>query len=116
MVDVLLAVVAVAVLVTVALLALLGVTVAPFLVALWHAERRDASPARVGVAAAAGSALGLGLATAGVRADAVAPAAALPLLLTWLVPVVVARAPSHSRWLGRAGRHEMMRQRVSSTR
>ncbi len=114
----LLAVLAVAVLVTLAVALLAAVTVAPLLVALWHAERQRASTARVGAAAVAGSAVGLLLTLAGLRASAVPPAAALPLLLTWVVPVVVARAPGSARWLGRSGRHTgaFAAQRVSSTR
>lgn len=109
MVDLLLAVIAVAVLVTLACAALLGVTVAPFIVALGFAERRGASPARVGVAALGGSAVALWLALVAWRADAVPPAAAVPLLLSWVVPVVVAYAPRGARWLGRAGRHQRIR-------
>jgi hypothetical protein len=100
-----LGVLVVAVLVTLGVAALLGLTVAPFLVALWHAERRGASTARAGGAALVGSAVGLVLAVLALRADAVPPAAALPLLLTWVVPVLVARAPSGARPLGRAGLH-----------
>ncbi len=112
----LLAVLAVAVLVTLAVAALAAVTVGPLLVSLWHAERQGASTARVGAAAVAGSAAGLLLAVVGLRIGAVPPAAALALLLTWLVPVVVARVPGG--WLGRAGRHAggLRAQRVSSTR
>jgi hypothetical protein len=108
-VDVLLAVLAVAVLVTLGVGGLLAVTVAPFLVALGHADRQGASATRVGAVAMAGSAAGLALAWVGLRADAVPAAAAVPLLLTWLVPVAVARAPRRARWLGRAGRHERLR-------
>ncbi|HWH27781.1 MAG TPA: hypothetical protein VNU26_02260 [Mycobacteriales bacterium] len=109
MVDLLLAVIAVAVIVTFACAALMGVTVAPFVVALGFAERRGASPARVGVAALAGSAVALSLALLAWRADAVPPAAALPLLLSWVVPLVVAYAPRGARFLGQAGRHERLR-------
>jgi hypothetical protein len=105
--DVVLAVVAVAVLVTVAVAALLGVTAAPLLVAMWHAERLGGSPARVGASAAAGSVVGLALAAWLARRGATPPTAALPLLLTWAVPVVVARSRG-ARWLGRAGRHERL--------
>ena len=119
MLDALLAALAVAVLVTLAVAALLAVTVAPFLVALWHGERQGASPARVGSAAAAGAGLGVALALAALRTGAGPLSAALPLLLTWVVPAVVARATDGARWLGRAGRHERrpaVAQRVSSTR
>ena len=109
MVDLLLAVVAVAVIVTLACAALMGVTVAPFLVALGFAERTGASPVRVGAAALAASAAALWLAVVAWRADAVPPAVALPLLLSWVVPVVVAWAPRGARFLGRAGRHERIR-------
>lgn len=102
-----LAVVAVAVLLTVAVAALLGVTAAPLLVALSHAERRRASPTRVGVAAAGGSLLALLLAVAGLRAGAPAPALVFALVVAWAVPVVLAR--TDSRWAGRAGAHERVR-------
>ncbi|MFP5219313.1 MAG: hypothetical protein ACLGIG_06185 [Actinomycetes bacterium] len=106
MVDLVLAVIAVAVIVTLACAALVGVTVAPFLIALGFAERRRASPARVGVAAVVASGVALWLSLVLWRADAAPPAAALPLLLSWVVPVAVAYAPHGARWLGRAGRHE----------
>jgi hypothetical protein len=105
-VDVVLAMIAVAVLLTVGVVALLGVTAVPFLVALWHAERQRASPVRVGVAAVAGSALSLALAGLVTRTGASPAVAMLPLLLSWVVPVAVTRAPKGVRWLGRVGRHE----------
>jgi hypothetical protein len=107
-VDVILAVLAVAVIVTLAVAALLGLTAAPLLVAMAHAERLGGSPARAGVAAALGASLGLGLATWLARHGATPPTAALPLLLTWVVPVVVARSPRRAGWVGRAGRHERL--------
>jgi hypothetical protein len=104
-VDALLAMLVVAGLTAFTAATLLGVTVAPFLVALDHADRRRASPTRVGAAAALGSVAGLGLAaTAMTRSEVPTAVAVLPVLLSWLVPVVVARAPA--RGLGRAGRHE----------
>jgi hypothetical protein len=105
--DLVLAVLAVALLLTVGVAALVGLTVAPLLVALLHAERQGASPARVGVAAAAFSGIGLLLAAAGARTGP--GTMVLPLLLTWVVPVLVARAPSGARWLGRAGARERVR-------
>ena len=105
MVDTLLAVVAVAVVVTVGFAALFGVTVAPLLVALDQAERLQVSPARVGVAAVAGCGAALLLAAATVRSEH-SSAAVVPLVLTWAVPVLVARAPGGTRLVGRAGRHE----------
>jgi hypothetical protein len=107
--DAVLAVIAVAVLATLAVAAFVGVTAAPLLVALGHAERLRASTARVGAAALAGSLAGLVLALVAARTGAVPPAVALPLLLTWVVPVLVARAPQDARWLGRPGRHERAR-------
>jgi len=104
-VDTLLAVVAVAVVVTVGFAALFGVTVAPLLVALDQAERLQASPARVGAAAVAGCAAGLLLALAAARAG-LGSASVVPLLVTWAVPVLVAWAPGGARLAGRAGRHE----------
>jgi hypothetical protein len=113
-VDTLLAVVAVAVLLVAALTALLGVTVGPFLAALGAAEARRASPARAGVAAASVAVLGLVAAVAVFRSGAPALLAAVPLALGWVVPPVVAQLPAPLA--GRAGRHERLPQRVSSTR
>jgi hypothetical protein len=101
-VEVLLSVVVVAVLLTLALAALLAVTVAPLVVALARGERVGASPARVGAAAVAGSLVALLMADAVRRAGA-APTAPVALLLAWVVPLAVVRAPRH--WLGRTGRH-----------
>ena len=105
MVDTLLAVVAVAVVVTVGFAALFGVTVAPLLVALDRAERLRVSPARLGVGAVAGCAAGLLLALAAVRSG-LGSAAVVPLVVTWAVPVLVTWVPGSTRLAGRAGRHE----------
>ncbi|HWG92959.1 MAG TPA: hypothetical protein VNU66_01885 [Mycobacteriales bacterium] len=104
MVEVLLSVVVVAVAVTVGLAALLAVTVAPLVVALARGEQVGASPARVGTAAVAGALVALLVAEA-LRRGGAGAASAVALLLAWVVPVVVARAPRESRWLGRAGQH-----------
>lgn len=94
MLDLLLAVVAVAVLGALAVAALVAVTVAPFVVALQRADAVGASPVRVGALTLAASGVGAALAVLGPRPLAVA------LLLPWLVPVLVGRVP-----LGRRGRH-----------
>lgn len=103
--DLLLALLVSTVVVAVALAALAGVTVVPFVVALHLAAARALSAARVGTAAAMGVLLGLGLAGALLLRGAPAVLALLALALTWAVPVALRPlgAPSLA---GRAGRHE----------
>lgn len=103
MLDAALAVLTVAVIGVVVLAVLLAVTVAPLLVALARGDRREASPARVGTAAAAGSLVALAV---GVKARSLSSIAAVLLLsaLAWAVPLLVPFAPR--RLVGRAGRHE----------
>ena len=102
MADTLVAVLFVAVAGVLAVLALLLVTVAPFVVAVDRGQQRGASPARVGAAALAGCAVALALAVRTVESAGVA--GVLALLLAWVVPVAVARAPQLPG-LGRAERH-----------
>lgn len=108
MVDLLLAVVTVAVLVAAGLALLSAVTLAPFVVALQLAERDGLSPARWGAVTLVCSVLGLLVVLLLLRGDGVStPIALLPLALTWAGPVLLRVVdPQDARLAGRAGRHE----------
>ena len=108
MLDLLLAVVATAVLVALALLLLSAVTLAPFVVGLQLAEARRFSTARWGVLTLAGVGVALLLALVLVRGDRVAtPVALLPLLLAWGGPATLWSLAENNTGLGgRAGHHE----------
>jgi type II secretory pathway component PulK len=105
--DLLLAVVAVAVLVAVALALLAAVTLVPFVVALQMADARRFSTARWGAVALLGSALGLAAALVVLRAERVPDLVGLlPLALTWLGPGALwLLTGEEARIGGRAGRH-----------
>ncbi len=108
MLDLLLAAIVLPLLVAVALAALAGLTLVPFVVALELAERRRFSTTRWGAVSLAASVLGLGFALLVLRSDSVPPAVALPgVLLTWLAPVLLrVLGPAGTALGGRAGAHE----------
>ena len=86
------------------LLAVLGLlTVAPFVVALGLAERRDLDATRCGLVSAGCVLGGLLSALLALRADRPAAVVALALATTWLGPLLAARVPP--RLGGRPGRH-----------
>ena len=99
--DLLLSVLAAAVLVTVGLAALAALTLVPFVVALQAADARCRSTARWGAAALAGSiaalAVALGLLVIGTPP---AVAALVAAALAWTVPAVLWRAGRGARPLG----------------
>lgn len=103
MVDVALAMLAVAVLGAVALAALVAVTAVPFVVTLQRAERRGVSTTRAGALSVVGSAAAVALALLLGSGAVPLPIALVVLLLVAVPPVVVDAAPG---WLGRRGAHE----------
>ena len=103
MTDLLLGVLAAALLGALVLAVLVAVTVVPFVVAVSRADAVGASPLRTGALSLA--ACGLGVAVAALlvlRTDVVRPVAAVVLLAGWAVPLLVGRLPG----LGRRGGHE----------
>ena len=108
MIDLLLAVVWTALLVTVALAVLSAVTLSPFVVGLQMAEARRFSTARWGALTLAGVGVALLLALVLLRGDRVAtPVALLPLLLAWGGPTALWLLGEQDTAVGgRAGRHE----------
>lgn len=104
MLDLLLAVLVVALVGAAALGLLVVLTVVPFVVTLQRADRRGVAPGRAGALALVGCGLGLGLAVLlALRTQLPLPVALLPVLLAGAGPLAVAAAPGR---LGRRGRHE----------
>ncbi len=108
MLDLLLAVVTTALLVSLALAVLSAVTLAPFVVGLQMAEGRRFSTARAGALTLTGVGVSLLLTVVLVRGDRVpTPVALLPLLLAWGGPAALGLLAEQDTGLGgRAGRHE----------
>ena len=106
MLDLLAATAALFVVVSLALLVLLGLTVVPFVVATDAAEARGRSAERTGLLALVGVGLGLALAYLVHRSDLPAPAALLPLLLCWAVPLAVRLGVAPAAVLGRRAAHQ----------
>lgn len=106
MLDLLSATAALSVLVSLLLLALVGLTVVPFVVACDAAEARGRAPERAGALALAGVGLGLALAVLVQRSDLPTPAALLPLLLCWAVPLAVRLGLAPAAVLGRRAVHQ----------
>lgn len=105
MIDLLLALLATAVLATVGLLALAGLTVVPFVLSLRLAEARRLSPGRVGGMAAICIVLALALAAWVLLTDAPTALVLPALLLAYAVPALL-RVLGRPALVGTAGRHE----------
>lgn len=108
MLDLLASATAFTAIVAVLVLALAGLTVVPFVIAVGMAERRAFSVARWGAVALVVGPLGLlsayGLVT---RTGLPWPVAVLPALLTWAAPGALWLLEGDEQLLGgRAGRHE----------
>jgi hypothetical protein len=104
-VDLLLAVLAVTVLGAIGLLALAGLTVVPFVLALLQADARGLSPGRVGGLAAAGVLVALALAGASLLAGAPVALGLPALSLAYAVPLLL-KVLERPSFAGAAGRHE----------
>jgi len=104
--DLLSATAAILVVAAVVVLALLGLTVVPFVVALDAAEARGRAPERTGLLALLGIGAGLVLALLVQRSDLPTAAAALPLVLCWAVPLAVKLGVAPAAVLGRRARHQ----------
>lgn len=105
MADLLLAVLATAVLGAVGLMALAGLTVVPFVLALRLAQARGLSPGRTGALAACGVLLGLALAGAALLLDVPVVLVLPALALAYAVPLLL-RLIERPPLVGTAGQHE----------
>lgn len=103
--DLLLALLATTVMTTVALLALSGLTVVPFVLALRLAQTRRLSVGRVGAMATGGIVLALALSGGTLLAGGPAALVLPALLLAYAVPAVL-RVTRGTAVAGTAGRHE----------
>lgn len=108
MLDLLASATAFTAIVAVLLLALAGLTVVPFVVAVGMAERRGFSATRWGAVALTAAPLGLLLAYVLVtRTGLPWPVGLLPVVLTWAAPGVLWLFEGTEQLVGgRAGRHE----------
>lgn len=106
-VELLLSVAAAVLVAAVLLLALGGLTVVPWVVALGLAERRGFDVVRCGLVGAGCALGGLGAALSGYRAGMPAPLLLLAVASTWAGPALVLLvARVAPRLAGRGGRHE----------
>jgi hypothetical protein len=107
-IDLLLATLGFTAIVAVALVALVGFTVVPFVVAVSMAERRAFSPARWGAVAVVSCLGGLGLAyLLWSHTGVPRPLALLPVVLSWAAPGVLWLLEGTEELIGgRSGRHE----------
>lgn len=108
MLDLLASATAFTAIVAVLVLALAGLTVVPFVIAVGMAERRGFSAARWGGVALVAAPLGLLSAYALVERTGLPwPVAVLPVALTWAAPAALWLLEGDEHQLGgRAGRHE----------
>lgn len=107
MLDLLAATAAMLVLTAVVALALVGLSVVPFVVATDLAERKKGSTARAGALALTGVLVGLAGAFLVVRSDLSNLLLVLPLFLCWATPVVLWLLPEgEGAVVGRQGHHE----------
>ena len=107
MLDLLAAAAVMLVLVAVVALALIGVSVVPFVLATDLAEKKRFSTSRAGGAALAGVLVGLAGALLLTLTDLPSVLLVLPLLLCWAVPLVLWLLPEgEGALVGRQGHHE----------